>query len=87
MDEAAAVYQRRAEQCLALALGPQDEAQREQSIEMAMYWFRLVESTNGGKAPEALLVRLDRHPARSRQPNPAPLRMLERAGSVAASSA
>ena len=54
MDEAAAVYQRRAEQCLALALGAQDEAQREQSIEMAMYWFRLVESTNGGKAPEAL---------------------------------
>ena len=83
MDEAVAVYQHRAEQCLALALGAQDEAQRQQSIEMAMYWFRLVESTNGGKAPEALLVRLDRqqHPARSCQPNPAPLTMLERAGS------
>jgi hypothetical protein len=71
MDEAVAVYQHRAEQCLALALGAQDEAQRQQSIEMAMYWFRLVESTNGGKAPEALLVRLDRNVTRPRQPNPA----------------
>ena len=59
MDEAA-VYQHRAEQCLALALGAQEKPQREQSIEMAMYWFGLRETINGGKAPEALPVRLDR---------------------------
>jgi hypothetical protein len=77
MDEAA-VYQHRAEQCLALALGAQEKPQREQSIEMAMYWFRLMETINGGNAPKALPVRLDRqqHPARSGQANPAPLRML-----------
>jgi hypothetical protein len=89
MDEAAAVYRSRAAQCLALALQAQDEAQRTAAVQMAMYWFRLTESTNGGKAPAALLVRLDRQatsgpvlPAK-----PRPLRVVERAGSVTASSA
>jgi hypothetical protein len=59
MDEAAAVYRLRAEQCLALALEARDEVHREQSIEMAMYWFKLVESTNGGKAPEGATVGRD----------------------------
>jgi hypothetical protein len=49
--DATAVYRLRAEECLALALETRDEVQREQSIEMAMYWFEQAETT-----PDAILV-------------------------------
>ena len=43
MDDAATVYRRRAEECLAVALEPQDEAHRTAAVEMALYWFEQAE--------------------------------------------
>jgi hypothetical protein len=56
MDDVAAVYRLRAEECLALALDARDEVHREQSIEMAMYWFKQAESMVGGATDDASLV-------------------------------
>ena len=46
MEDAAAVYRLRAEECLAVALGAPDEAQRMAAVEMALYWFEKTEQQN-----------------------------------------
>src|SRR6266478_2010649 len=43
MDDAAAVYQLRAEECLAVALDARDEVHRTEAVEMALYWFEQAE--------------------------------------------
>jgi hypothetical protein len=43
MDDAAAMYQLRAEECLALALDARDEVHRTEAVEMALYWFEQAE--------------------------------------------
>ena len=43
MNEAAAVYRLRAEECLALALDARDEAHQTELVEMALYWFKQAE--------------------------------------------
>jgi hypothetical protein len=42
-DDAASMYRRRAEECLAAALEAQDEAHRTAAVEMALYWFEVAE--------------------------------------------
>ena len=43
MNDAAAMYLLRAEECFPLALEAQDEAQRTAAVEMALYWFEQAE--------------------------------------------
>jgi hypothetical protein len=55
MDDAAAVYRRRAEECLAVALEARDEAHRTAAVEMALYWFEQTEqqkNRDGKGAPD-----------------------------------
>jgi hypothetical protein len=43
MDDAAAVYLLRADECLAVALDARDDVHRTGAVEMALYWFRQAE--------------------------------------------
>ncbi len=43
MDDAAARYRLRAEECLALALEARDDVHRTEAVEMALYWFEQAE--------------------------------------------
>ena len=43
MDDAAAVYLLRADECLAVALDARDDVHRTGAVEMAFYWFRQAE--------------------------------------------
>ena len=43
MDDAAAVYLLRADECLAVALEAPDEVHRTGAVEMALYWFEQAE--------------------------------------------
>ena len=45
MDDAAAMYRLRAEECLALALEARDEVHRTGAIEMVLYCFEQAENT------------------------------------------
>jgi hypothetical protein len=45
MDDAAAMYRLRAEECLALALEARDDVHRTDAVEMALYWFEQAEKS------------------------------------------